>query len=56
MAFAYFMYPETKSRTVEEVSAVFNAFDDKEEDPRELAQPKYEDSSFVGASSHRENV
>ncbi|PLB53259.1 general substrate transporter [Aspergillus steynii IBT 23096] len=56
LAFAYFMYPETKGRTVEEVSAVFNAFDDKEEDPRELAQPKYEDSSFVGASSHRENV
>ncbi|RAL08766.1 putative MFS sugar transporter [Aspergillus homomorphus CBS 101889] len=66
LVFAYFMYPETKNHTFEEVSAIFDCRDAK--DDGELHESVatagggsvplkgVEGPSFVGSSSHRENV
>lgn len=70
LVFAYFMYPETKNHTVEEVSVIFDSRDGRSEalnkfalceiehrDSETCTQLKDNESPFLmGVSSHRENV
>jgi hypothetical protein len=70
LVFAYFMYPETKHHTIEEVSMIFDKRDDEIEKLNELALREVEkravdayehrgedgDSKSKGSCSHRETV
>ncbi|KAF7133887.1 hypothetical protein CNMCM5793_005353 [Aspergillus hiratsukae] len=70
LIFAYFMYPETKHHTIEEVSMIFDKRDDEIEKLNELALREVEkravdayehrgedgDSKMKGTCSHREVV
>ena len=70
LVFAYFMYPETRHHTIEEVSMIFDKRDDEIEKLNELALREVgkraadgyahhgedEASKSKGSCSHRENV
>jgi hypothetical protein len=70
LVFAYFMYPETRHHTIEEVSMIFDKRGDEIEKLNELALRKVEKravdgyehrgedeaSKLKGSCSHRENV
>ena len=70
LMFAYFMYPETKNHTVEEVSIIFDSREGLNDALNKSAlreiehrgfetrtQPKDNESPFLtGVSSHRENI